>query len=92
MCDVDGQLGPGSHLRPIVRNHFLGELRDMQQSVLLGPNVHENAEARRVGDDAAHLHSRLRLFQQLQIAARLGRLELTARIQAPRIEFLDDGL
>ncbi len=61
---------------------LIGQLRDVDEAVLVDADVDEGAEGRDVGDHAFELHARLEILELAHVVAELGRLERGARIAA----------
>ena len=67
-----------------------GELRDVDEAVLVDADVDEGAEGRHVGDDARADHPGLQVLELVHVVAELRRLERVARVAAGLLQLADD--
>ena len=68
----------------------VGQLRDVDQSVLLDADVHESPERRDVRHDARQLHPRAQVVDRVHVGIEREDLQLLPRVEALLVERFED--
>ena len=69
---------------------LIGELADVDEAILVNPEVHEGTKSRHVGDDPGQLHSNMQVRWLVDAFGKLNRFELFAGIAAGPGQLIHD--